>query len=78
MTHISTNFDHTGFQQDWNLVFPLDRLRELAAEGAIASLADFHYSFMGATNPMQMEDQAAQIAGLLQKDEVNAVLFVPV
>jgi len=30
MTHISTNFDRTGFQQDWNVVFPLDRLKELA------------------------------------------------
>lgn len=27
MSHISTNFDRTGFQQDWNVVFPLDRLR---------------------------------------------------
>lgn len=32
MTHISTNFDRTGFQQDWNVVFPLDRLGELAQE----------------------------------------------
>jgi D-proline reductase (dithiol) PrdB len=28
MTHISTNFDRTGFQQDWNVVFPLARLWE--------------------------------------------------
>ncbi|MEW5911724.1 MAG: glycine/sarcosine/betaine reductase selenoprotein B family protein [Thermodesulfobacteriota bacterium] len=78
MSHISTNFDRSGFQQDWNLVFPLDRLRELAAEGAIASLAGFHYSFMGATDPAQMEGPAAEIARLLQKDRVNAVLLVPV
>ncbi len=26
MSHISTNFDRSGFQQDWNVVFPLDRL----------------------------------------------------
>src|SRR3989339_919998 len=49
MTHISTNFDRTGFQQDWNVVFPLDRLRELAGEGMVGSLAEYHYSFMGAT-----------------------------
>ena len=29
MSHVSTNFDRTGFQQDWNVVFPLDRLHEL-------------------------------------------------
>ena len=51
MSHISTNFDRTGFQQDINVVFPVDRLRELAARGTIGSVADFHYSFMGATAP---------------------------
>src|SRR6266481_9415635 len=25
-SHISINFDRTGFQEDWNVVFPLDRL----------------------------------------------------
>jgi D-proline reductase (dithiol) PrdB len=31
-SHISINFDRTGFQEDWNVVFPLDRLNELAAK----------------------------------------------
>jgi D-proline reductase (dithiol) PrdB len=35
-SHISINFDRTGFQEDWNVVFPLDRLNELASEGTIA------------------------------------------
>jgi D-proline reductase (dithiol) PrdB len=39
VSHISINFDRTGFQEDWNVVFPLDRLKELAAEGAIGSVA---------------------------------------
>jgi hypothetical protein len=33
ISHISINFDRTGFQEDWNVVFPLDRLNELAAGG---------------------------------------------
>jgi D-proline reductase (dithiol) PrdB len=78
MSHVSTNFDRTGFQQDWNLVFPLDRLQELAKEGIIGSVASFHYSFMGATDPRQMETQAREVAGLLQKDGVSGVLLVPV
>nr|HID57845.1 selenoprotein B glycine/betaine/sarcosine/D-proline reductase [Desulfobacterales bacterium] len=78
MSHISTNFDRTGFQHDWNVVFPLDRLRELAAQGVIGSAADFHYSFMGATEPSQMEPTARDLARLLKKDQVNAVLLVPV
>ncbi len=78
MTHISTNFDRTGFQQDWNVVFPLDRLRELAEEGNIGSVADYHYSFMGATDPAEMERTARNLAGVLKGDRVDAVLLVPV
>ena len=78
MSHISTNFDRTGFQQDWNIVFPIDRIRELADDSIIGSVADFHYSFMGATDPMKMEPMAREVAGLLKKDGVNGVLLVPV
>lgn len=78
MSHISTNFDHTGFQQDLNVVFPLDRLREMAERGEIASVADYHYSFMGATEPEQMEQAARDLTSLLKGDGVNAVLLVPV
>ncbi len=78
MTHISTNFDRTGFQQDWNLVFPADRLRELADDGVIGSVADYHYSFMGAADPSKMAAHAEILAGLLAGDSVNAVLLVPV
>lgn len=78
MSHVSTNFDHTGFQQDLNVVFPLDRLREMAERGEIASVADYHYSFMGATEPEQMEQAARDLTSLLKGDGVNAVLLVPV
>lgn len=78
MSHVSTNFDRSGFQQDWNIAFPLDRLRELVDEGIIGSLADFHYSFMGAVDPSDMEPSARKMAAFLKKDRVNAVLLVPV
>lgn len=78
MSHISSNFDRTGFQQDWNVVFPLDRLQELAGSGEIGSVADFHYSFMGATDPLQMRTAVAHLADLLKKDGVDAVVLVPV
>lgn len=78
MSHISTNFDRTGFQLDLNLVFPLDRLSELAKHGFISSLADYHYSFMGATDPQQMENAARNLSEIMKKDGVNAVLLVPV
>ncbi|MBW2091425.1 MAG: selenoprotein B glycine/betaine/sarcosine/D-proline reductase [Deltaproteobacteria bacterium] len=78
MSHISANFDRVGFQQDWNVVFPLDRLRELAARKEIGSVADFHYSFMGATDPRKMEPTARHLADILKNDHVDAVLLVPV
>jgi D-proline reductase (dithiol) PrdB len=78
MSHLSTNFDRTGFQQDWNVVFPLDRLHELAQEGVIGSVAAFHYSFMGATDPKHMQPAAHDLARLLTQDGVTAVLLVPV
>jgi D-proline reductase (dithiol) PrdB len=78
MSHVSSNFDRTGYQQDLNVIFPIDRLAELAAERVIDSVADFHYSFMGATRPDLLEPKARELAGLLKEDQVNAVLLVPV
>lgn len=78
MSHVSANFDRSGFQQDWNVVFPIDRLRELAKEGIIGSVADFHYSFMGAHDPLSIGTEARTVAGFLKKDKVNAVLLLPV
>ena len=78
MSHVSTNFDHTGFQQDWNVVFPIDRLHDLVAHNKIGSVADFHYSFMGAIDPLQWEEDARRLAGILKKDAVDAVLLLPV
>jgi len=78
MSHISTNFDRSGFQMDINLVFPLDRLCELADAGFIGSVASYHYSFMGATDPSAMKETAENLAGILNKDGVDAVLLVPV
>jgi D-proline reductase (dithiol) PrdB len=78
MSHISINFDRTGFQEDWNVVFPLDRLGELAAAGTIGSVARTHYSFMGATDPVQMEPHARELAGRLKQDGVDAVILSPV
>ena len=78
MSHISTNYDRTGFIQDHNVVFPLDRLRELKEAGAVGSLAEFHYSFMGATHPERMEEAARETARMMKAGGVEAVLLIPV
>ena len=65
-------------QEEWNVAFPVERLRELAAEGTIGSMADIHYSFMGATDPLQMEPYARELASRLKQDSVDSVLLAPV
>ena len=78
MSHVSVNFDRTGFQRDINVVFPIERLRALAASGIIDSVAASHYSFMGASDPRGMEKNAQEVAGRLKADCVDAVLLTPV
>ena len=79
MSHSSVNFDRAGFVEDVNLVFPIDRFRELVERNQIGSLANVHYSFMGAGHsPEAFEATADQVAGLLKKDQVDAVFLTPV
>lgn len=79
MSHSSVNFDRSGFAEDVNLVFPIDRFRELEEQRHIGSLGDVHYSFMGAGHtPEAYEQGAEQVAGLLKKDNVDAVFLTPV
>lgn len=78
MTHISTNFDRSGFVQDHEVVFPLRGLSELAELGEIGSVGQFHYSFMGATDPKAMAPAVKQLAQTLRGDGTNVVLLVPV
>lgn len=78
MSHVSVNFDRTGFQQDLNVCFPLQRLHELAVEGAIGSVANFHYTVSGAPHPEKLEESARAIAKMMKADAVDTVLLVPI
>lgn len=79
-THRSEAFDHSGMRRDPNLAFPLDRVRELAAEGRIGSVAPRHVSLMGSLSaPGRFErDTAPEVARRLVADGVDAALLVPV
>ena len=79
MSHTSVNFDRAGFAEDVNVVFPVDRFRELETSGAIESMADVHYSFMGAyLEPMDYGPSARELATLLRGDGVDSVFLTPV
>ena len=79
ISHVSTNFDRSAFQQDPNIWFPLDRLREMAADGEIGRVSNWHYSFMGAQpNHEALAATGEEVGRLLAADEVDVALMVPV
>ena len=79
MSHLSVNFDRSGFQQDINTVFPLERLRELVEQGIVGGVSRYHYSFMGAQpEPTRLEKTGEEIGRLLAEDGVNAAFLTPV
>jgi D-proline reductase (dithiol) PrdB len=77
-SHVSINFDRTGFQQDINVMLPRDRLNALEAEGSIGKAADTHYAFMGATHPDELEDKAREVGRSMLALGVNTVVLAPV
>lgn len=77
-SHVSINFDRSGFQQDINVMLPRDRLNELEADGSIAKAADTHYAFMGATHPDELEDKAREVGRSMLALGVNSVVLAPV
>ena len=79
VSHISTNFDRSAFQQDPNIWFPLDRLREMAEDGEIGGVSNWHYSFMGAQpNHQALTAAGEEVGRLLAADGVDVALLVPV
>ena len=82
LAHYSPNFDRVGWVLDKNVVFPIDRLHELAEDGIIGSVAKTHVSFMGAQPDHTLEtirlDSGPAAAKLLTDDEVDLVLLTPV
>ena len=82
LAHYSPNFDRVGWVLDKNVVFPIDRLYELAEDGIIGSVAKTHISFMGAQPDHTLEtirlDSGPAAAKLLKDDEVDLVLLTTV
>lgn len=79
--HWSPNFDHTGLALDLNVVYPIDRLEELAAQGIIGDVAPRHISFAG-NQPDDVAtirlDSGPAAARVLRDDGVDVVLLTPV
>jgi D-proline reductase (dithiol) PrdB len=74
--HIST---HVG-EQDLDVVLPIRRLHELAAQGAVGAVAPSHYSFGGyILKPRDLLSvSAAAMARRMCAEAVDTVVLVPV
>lgn len=81
MGHWSPNFDHTAMAMDLNVVFPIDRLEELAERGVIGAVAPRHVSFAG-NQPDDVAtirlDTGPAAAAALRADGVDVAIFTPV
>jgi hypothetical protein len=67
LTYDDTHYDHACVDQDLNCLFPLDRLRELAAEKVIGAVADKHYSL--GFSPALRELRESTIPSLVREVE---------
>ncbi len=78
--HWSPNFDASGVAADLNVVFPIDRLEELAAQGKIGTVAKTHLAYAG--NQFDLAqirmDGGPAGAALLRQQGVDVVLLTPV
>ena len=78
--HWSPNFDATGVTADLNVVFPIDRLEELAEQGAIGRISEVHLAYAG--NQFDLSgirmDGGPAGADFLNNNEVDVVLLTPV
>lgn len=72
-------YDHTDATKDINCQFPIERLRELAADGTIGGVAPRLWSgFMGRIyKRTETIEKAEQFAAELKKDGVDVLVVVP-
>jgi len=70
------HYDHSEADADPNIVFPIDTLRELAAEGVIAGLNDNHYSYGFTTRLKELYEKTfPEIADKVERSKTKLVLL---
>jgi len=79
--HWSQNFDRSAFVLDRNVVYPIDRLEELAADGTLGAVAPRHVAFAGNQPDTASEvrlDTGPAAAAELRADGVDVAILTPV
>lgn len=78
--HWSQDVDQVGFAIDHNVVFPIDRLEELADQGVIGGVSDVHLAYAG--NQFEVAgirmDSGPEGAKVLLDAGVDVVVLTPV
>jgi D-proline reductase (dithiol) PrdB len=71
------HYDRRDALRDLNLIFPLERLLELEAEGIVGRVADVHYSFGFTQDPRDLLAPGCKLGRLLAQAHVDLVILVP-
>ncbi len=70
-------YDNADANKDINCMFPIERLRELAAEGFIGGVAPTHYGFMGGGGNQEVftNETGPEIAKKLNEEKADGVVM---
>ena len=70
-------YDNSDVNKDINCMFPITRLKELAAEGFIKACAPYHAGFMGGGGNIEKftNETGPQVAEMLKEEGVDACLL---
>jgi D-proline reductase (dithiol) PrdB len=71
------HYDSSEAEKDLNCVFPIERLRELAADGVIKGVSNKHIGFKGASTDLkrQYEHLAPGIAHEIERSHADGVIL---
>jgi D-proline reductase (dithiol) PrdB len=73
------HYDHSLVEQDFNVVFPVQRFIELEKENIIGKLADTHYSFSYVNDVVGLVSQAIpKLLSRIKAASVDVLFLVPV
>ncbi len=74
---VHEHFDHHDADEDINVVFPIERLREIANEGIIKGVSDKHLGFMGYTQQFRdlYERAAPEMAKIILRSKADGVIL---
>lgn len=79
LTVSHSHYNTADALKDINVVFPIDRLREMVRRELIGSVAPRNFGFMGFIPKVEplLKKYAPQVAGMLKEDQVDAVVLAP-